>query len=186
MTSMSEHVFELSQFGLRVGTRLEGEAARKDLVKTVGSLPPEGQLTISLHGVDVLSGSFADEVIGKVYQDLVKGRHGERTIIIQTPSIELTDDLSNKLERRKLAMLCLVGEDWCLIGARTEALIETLGLIIQKKQTTAKELALELGLHMNACVNRVARLAKLHLIRREQVGMSGPQAIYSLHSILAG
>jgi len=56
---------------------------------------------------------------------------------------------------------------------------DTLRLIIDKGETTAKELAGELGLQMNACVNRVARLAKLHLIRREQIGMSGPQAIYS-------
>ena len=186
MNSMNEQSFDLSQFGSRIGTRLEGEVARPHLIAELDSLPSDGQLTISLQGIDVLSGSFADEVIGKTYQALVKGQHGERTIILRTPSIELTDDLSNKLERRKLAMLCLVGEDWCLIGARTEALIETLGLIVQKEQTTAKELALELGLQMNACVNRVARLAKLHLIRREQIGMSGPQAIYSLHSILAG
>jgi len=184
MKRMNEQAFDISQFGSRVGTRLEGEAARSHLVTELEALPPEGQLAVSLQGIEVLSGSFADEVIGKVYQGLVEGVYGDRTMIIQTPSMELTDDLSHKLERRKLAMLCLSDGEWHLIGAHTSAMTETLGLIIDKGTTTAKELASELNLQMNACVNRVARLAKLHLIRREQIGMSGPQAIYSLHSIL--
>ena len=108
----------------------------------------------------------------------------EMTLNNVITSMELTDDLSHKLERRKLAMLCLTEDSWHLVGAHTPAMSETLGLIIEKGTTTAKELAADLGLQMNACVNRVARLAKLHLIRREQIGMSGPQAIYSLHSIL--
>ena len=184
MNSMNEQSFDLSQFGSRIGTRLEGDVARPHLVAELDSLPPDGQLTISLQGIDVLSGSFADEVIGKTYQALVEGNHKDRSMLILTPSMDLTDDLSHKLERRKLAMLCLSDGKWHLIGAHTPSLTETLGLIIDKRQTTAKELAAELGVQMNACVNRVARLAKLHLIRREQIGMSGPQAIYSLHSIL--
>ncbi|MBE0635077.1 hypothetical protein IH601_03680 [Candidatus Bipolaricaulota bacterium] len=185
MKAMNQQSFRISQFGTRVGTRLEGAAARPHLVEAVEALPAEGQLIISLEGIDVLSGSFADEVIGKVYQDLVNGRYQDRTMLVQTPSMDLADDLSHKLERRRLAMLCLSKGAWHLIGSHTPSLTETLGLIINKDQTTTKELASELGLQMNACVNRVARLAKLHLIRREQIGMSGPQAIYSLHSILS-
>jgi hypothetical protein len=105
-------------------------------------------------------------------------------MVLFTPSLELADGLDAKLVQRGLTMLCLVGEAWDLIGAYTEPMRETLAAIIAREETTARALASQLGLQMNACVNRVAKLAKLHLIRRVQVGMSGPQAVYTLHSLL--
>jgi hypothetical protein len=177
--------FRIAQFGPRLGTRMEGEHAREQLFSLLCSLPDTGQVRLSLEGIDVLSTSFADELIGKTLHQLTIGELGDRTLILETPVLDLADGIDAKLAQRQLAMLCLTNDSWHLVGAHTQAMSETLGLIIDRGQTTAKELAGELGLQMNACVNRVARLAKLHLIRREQVGMSGPQAIYSLHSILS-
>jgi len=184
MSSMQIKRFRISQFGPRLGTRMEGQQARESLFTLLHSLPEDGQVRASLEGLDVLSTSFADELIGRTLHQLIIGELGDRTMILETPVLDLADGIDVKLAQRQLAMLCLVRNSWHLIGAHTPAMTETLGLIIDKRQTTAKELAGELGLQMNACVNRVARLAKLHLIRREQIGMSGPQAIYSVHSIL--
>ncbi len=178
--------FRIAQFGPRLGTRMEGESAREQLFALLRSLPEDGQVRVSLEGLDVLSTSFADEFIGRTLHQLTIGEFGARTMILETPALDLADGIDVKLAQRQLAMLCLSNDSWHLIGTHTPAMTETLRLIIDKGQTTAKELAGELGLQMNACVNRVARLAKLHLIRREQIGMSGPQAIYSLHSILTG
>lgn len=184
MKAMQIERFEIAQFGPRLGTRMEGEHARGQLVELLHSLPDGGQVRVSLKGMDVLSTSFSDELIGKTLHPLTLGEFGNRTLILESPTLDLADGIDVKLAQRQLAMLCLVEGSWHLVGAQTPAITDTLGLIIDKGQTTAKELAGELGLQMNACVNRVARLAKLHLIRREQIGMSGPQAIYSLHSIL--
>ena len=186
MRGMKIERFRIAQFGPRLGTRMEGEGAREQLIALLRSLPDTGQARISLEGIDVLSTSFADELIGRTLHPLTIGEFGDRTMILETPALDLADGIDVKLAQRQLAMLCLTKDSWHLIGAYTPAMTETLGLIIDKGTTTAKELAGELGLQMNACVNRVARLAKLHLIRREQIGISGPQAIYSLHSILGG
>ena len=185
MVTMQIERFRIAQFGPRLGTRMEGEGARQQLLALLHSLPDGGQVRVSLHGIDVLSTSFSDELIGKTLHQLTIGEFGDRSMILETPMLDLADGIGVKLAQRQLAMLCLVDSSWHLIGAHTPAMVETLGLIIDKARTTAKELAGELDLQMNACVNRVARLAKLHLIRREQIGMSGPQAIYSLHSILS-
>ncbi len=163
---------------------MEGDYARAQLIKLLTSLPDGSQVRISLDKMDVLSTSFSDELIGKTLHLLTQGEFGERTLVLETPSLDLADGIDVKLAQRQLALLCLTDDAWHLIGAQTPAITDTLRLIIEKGETTAKELAGELGLQMNACVNRVARLAKLHLIHREQIGMSGPQAIYSLHSIL--
>jgi len=186
MTTMQVEEFRVAQFGVRLGTRLEGERAREKLEALLRSLPEGGQVRIRLDGLEVLSTSFADELIGKAYQHVVGDEFGDRTMILDTPSLELAEGIDVKLAQRRLAMICLHDGGWQLIGFRTPVLIETLTRIIEKKQTTARELAEELGLQMSACVNRVARLADLRLIRRRKVGMKGPQDIHELHSILSG
>ena len=186
MTSMHVEEFHVAQFGKRLGTRLEGERARLRLESVLRSLPEEGQVRLCLDGLDVLSTSFADELIGKAYQRMVDGDFGDRTMVLVAPSPELAEGIDVKLAQRRLAMLCLQGGRWLLVGSHTPALSETLARILEKKRTTTRELAEELGLQMSACVNRVARLADLRLIRRRKIGMKGPQDIFELHSIVGG
>ncbi len=184
MDDMHTESFRVVQFGPRLGTRMEGAQAREQLIALLLSLPDTGQVRVCLNGLDVLSTSFADELVGKTLDRLTQGALGDRSLVLSTPSLELADGLDAKLAQRGLAMICLTDEAWHLIGSYTEPMKETLAGIITQGETTAKELADTLGLQMNACVNRVAKLARLHLIRRVPIGMSGPQMIYRLHSIL--
>ena len=186
MTTMQVEEFRVAEFGVRLGTRLEGERAREKLEALLRAVPDGGQVRIRLDGLEVLSTSFADELIAKVYQRVVGGEFGDRTMVLDTPSLDLAEGIDVKLAQRRLAMICLHDGGWRLIGFHTPVLTETLTRIIEKKQTTARELAEELDLQMSACVNRVARLADLRLIRRRKVGMKGPQDVHELHSILDG
>jgi len=183
---MQSEAFRIAQFGTRLGTRLEGERARVQLETLLRALPEEAQVRISLEGLEVLSTSFADELVGKALQHVIDGEFGDRTMVLETPSMELAEGIDVKLAQRRLALLCRQNGRWQLIGFRSPALDETLQRIIEKRQTTARELAAELDLQMSACVNRVARLAGLCLIRRRKIGMKGPQDIYELHSIVNG
>jgi len=183
---MQVEEFRIAQFGKRLGTRLEGECARERLESLLRLLPDGGQVRICLDGLEVLSTSFADELVGKACQHVVDGEFGDRTMILDTPSLELIEGIEVKLAQRRLAMICLHDGRWQLVGFHTPALHETLEQVIEKKRTTARELAEELGLQMSACVNRVARLAGLRLIHRRKIGMKGPQDVYELHSILGG
>ena len=178
--------FRIAQFGARLGTRLEGRHAREKLESLLQSLSDEGQVRICLNDLEVLSTSFADELIGKACRRMIDGEFGDRTMVLDTPSLELIDGIDVKLAQRRLAMLCLHDGRWRLVGFHTPALSETLQRVLDKKRTTARELAEELGLQMSACVNRVARLAELRLIRRRKIGMKGPQDIFEIHSIIDG
>ena len=184
MGTMSVKQFRMAQFGARLGTRLEGERARETLTAVLRCLPEAGQLRISLDGIDVLSTSFADEAVGKTCQSLVAGAFGERTIVLEAETPELTDGIDIKLTQRRLAMLCRTNQTWRILGLATPALEETLQRIVRKQRTTTRELADELGLQISACTNRVARLAQLRLIRREKIGMKGPQDVYAIHAIV--
>jgi len=183
---MKPTLLEISQFGRRLGTRSEGASARRVLLAALDALPDGGQLALSLEGLDVLSGSFADEAIGKVCQLLSSGVHGDRTVVIHSPSADLVEDLDDKLAQRKLAMLCRVGGkdgDWRVLGRLARPLVETLELLHERGSATTKELAEELGIPANACHNRIRRLVLLHLVREEKIAAVAPNAQYRFHAI---
>lgn len=181
---MNEQTFPIAPFGVRLGTRLEGKGAREKLLATLSSIPEPGRLIVSLDEVEVLSGSFADETIALSCARLATGEYGDRYLIVRSPSLEIVEDLSHKLERRRLAMLCLIDDRWDVLGQLAAPMRETLALVIKHKETTAKELAGMLGIRHNACLHRVGRLADLRLIRREKIGLAGPYPTYRLSSII--
>jgi len=186
MNEMEEGVFRIASFGARVGTRLEGEAARAALLSALTALCEPGRLIVSLDGVEVLSGSFADEAIALPYSRLAAEEYGDRYLVVCTPDLELADDLSHKLEQRRLAMLCLVDEGWEVLGPLPSPMRETLSLVIERGSVTAKDLAEALGIRHNACLHRVGRLSALRLIGRESIGVAGPHPAYRFFSILGG
>ncbi len=187
MKEMKRTTVEISQFGRRLGTRREGAAAHRVLVAALDDLPPDGQLVLSLAGLDVLSGSFADEAIGKVCQILSSGIHGDRTVVLSSPSADLVEDLDDKLAQRKLAMLCRVGGAngaWRVLGRLARPLVDTLELLNERKSATTKELADLLSIPPNACHNRVRRLVRLRLVREEKTNAAAPSTQYRFHAIL--
>jgi len=187
MEPMNREVFQVSQFGRRVGTRSEGEAARARLLEVLQTLPEDGQLIVDLDGVEVLAGSFADELISKSLGLLVSGVYGDRTLIVSSPSEELTEGLSDKLTQRNLATLCLqkpTGRKWRIVGQLADPHVETLQLIIDRKEATAKELDETLGIPPNACHQRLKRLVELRLILQDRVGASAPKTLYQFRPIL--
>lgn len=184
MNEMNEQVFRVAQFGARVGTRMEGKAARESLLKALLSLPEPGRLVVSLDGVEVLSGSFADELIALPYARLTTGEFGDRYIILRAPALMLAEDLSHKLERRRLAMFCLAETGWNVLGLLPPPMQETLDLVIEREETTAGDLAEALQIRHNTCLHRVSRLAELRLIRRQEVGLGGPYPTYRFFSII--
>ena len=184
METMSVKEFSIVQFGVRLGTRAEGESAQRALAASLRALPPDGQLLVSLEGLEVLSTSFADEVIGRTYDGLVRGIYGDRTMVLRSSSDDLADAVDVKLDRRKLAMLCLFDGGWRLLGAQTEAMRETLEVIVSAGVTTTRVIAETLDIALNASVNRVALLDRLRLVRRVEIGKNGPHPLFEIHSLL--
>jgi predicted transcriptional regulator len=108
-------------------------------------------------------------------------------MVIASPSADLTEDLSDKLAQRKLAILCRVDGSrppWRVLGQLARPLIETLELLMDRKSATTKELAEALGIAPNVCHNRIRHLVQLHLVREERMGVSAPNTQYRFHSIV--
>ncbi|MEW5826463.1 MAG: winged helix-turn-helix transcriptional regulator [Candidatus Bipolaricaulota bacterium] len=184
MNKMKVSTIEISRFGRRLGTRLEGEAARRVLAAALDELPPGGQLALDLRGVDVLSGSFADEAIGRLSGLVASGAYGDRTLVVRSPTLDLVEDLADKLAQRKLALFCRVDDRWVVLGRLARPLRETLDLINERRRTTTKELADALAVPANVCHNRVRRLVTLGLVREERIDAAAPQTQYRFHAVV--
>ncbi len=97
------------KYGKIVGTREEGKDAQKEIIRAIEKMSEGENLTLSLDGVKVFSGSFADEAVVTPYQRLVGGEYGEKYMVLDCDNREVLGDIEAKLERRKLSMLVVDG-----------------------------------------------------------------------------
>jgi len=184
MNPRAKERIEISTFGKRPGTRVEGEEAGKALQAALGELPADGQLAVSLEGLDILSGTFADEAIVRPYSQLLAQTNDHRTMIVNSPTADLTEDLSRALSAVGLAMLGVVGGRWRILGTLPPQLFATLVVIMKRPALSVKEIAAELDIKPPACHRRIGRLADMRLVRLEETGKSTPNTTFTVHSIL--
>jgi Transcriptional regulators len=160
----------IAKYGELVGTREQGREAQEEVVQTIREMPENENLVLSLDGVKVFSGSFADEAVTTPYQRLVNGEYGEKYMFLECKNKEILDDLEAKLDKRKLAMLVHNDDSkWDVVGTLKKHLKETLEKVVEDKQVTANDLAKKLGISLTNCNNRLSTLQKMGLIKREKV-----------------
>lgn len=177
--SMETRDVRLTRFGKRLGTRSEGRDAQAFLWESLTALPEGGVLTADLTGIEVLSGSFADEAIGGVLTLLVEGDLPGRYLIVRTPTEDLVEDLDAKLSQRKLALLAVVGEgtEWRALGRIPPHLTQALAWVISNGETMSQDLVQGLGITLQNASTRLAELTRLRLVRvvQESRPMGGIQ-----------
>ena len=165
---MEERRIKLAQFGQRLGTRQEGRRAHDVLLRALAALPPGGRLVVDLSGMEVLSGSFADEALASLLSELRDGELPDRYLLIRADDEELLEDLSERLSRRGLALLALVRDGYRVLGKLPPYLAEALEQVIEQGRLTSLELARLLGISVQNASVRLRELAKLRLIRMVQ------------------
>ena len=170
-------VFSLKRFGRRLGTRLEGARAREEILEELSRLPAGGQLLVDLSGLEVLSGSFADQALAKIVEQLKDGELPDRYLLVKAEEEELLEDLSERLARRGLALFALIGEELKILGRLPGYLEETLHWIVKHGEATSTELAQALSISVKNASTRLAELQKLRLVElvRESRPMGGVQ-----------
>lgn len=175
----------ISKYGKMVGTREEGRKAQEEIIQAIERVPEGESLILSLNGIKVFSGSFADEAVVTPYQRLVRGEYGEKYMLLECDNKEVLGDIEAKLERRRLAILVLRGESgWYVVGALKKHLNETLGEVIKNKEITANDLAEKMGISLTNCNNRLSTLHKMGLIKRERVNNPAGGIFYIYKSLI--
>lgn len=158
----------LNRFGRRLGTREEGARAREAIWQALEALPPGGKLFVDLSGLEVLSGSFADEALASLLSELRDGALLDRYLLIRADDGELVEDLSERLSRRGLAALALLGGDVRVIGRLPPYLAEALDQVVTCGEMTSPELAQALSISVKNASIRLKELSKLRLVRYAQ------------------
>jgi len=165
-----EREFSLAKFGKRLGTRLEGQKAHAEIFSELEKLPEGGVLILDLEGVEVLSGSFADEAIGKVLERLKRGELPGRYLLLRTGNLELLEDLEAKLLARKLGVLVVHKKEkgWKVLGFLPPHLFRFFHYVMAHPAVTSKDAAEDLGVSLKTASLCLKRLAELRLLRAER------------------
>lgn len=174
-----------SQIGIDHGyflTRDKGEKAYERVKWTLERTPEGEPLVLVFPPEQLVDSSFADEVAVRLGDEILKGKYGDRCLLLSGLSADSVKNFEAVLSLRqlKLPLLALDSEGtWTLIGRLEDSLRETLDLILTAGRLTASELVSRLGLAVNTASTRLKRLHNLHLVRREyEISEKGLQYIY--------
>jgi hypothetical protein len=173
------------QIGIKGGnflTRDMGEKAyelmRDQLLATLDGQP----LALIFPPAQLVDSSFADESAVRLGEEILKGEHGERCVLLEGLTKDSVMNFKAVLSLRGIKLPLLAVEatgEWQVLGNLEENLVETLKLVYQQQGLTASELVSHLGLAVNTASTRLKRLHNLHLVRREsEVSERGLQYLY--------
>ena len=158
--------------GPRVGTRSEGQRVKAEIDAALRRTRETDVLLVDFSGVEVMSHSFADEVIAIPLSRLVAGEYGEKYIVARIERDDICEDVAAALRKRGLSMLRIRGatsRNCQPLGAISVELKGTLDVIAKHGPVSTGDLAKRLGLKLQACSNRVVELGRQRLIRRDRV-----------------
>lgn len=179
----------MAELGSRIGiqggnflTRDMGERAY-ELMRERLRATPEGQpLALVFPPAQLVDSSFADESAVRLGEEILKGEHGERCILLEGLTADSVKNFRAVLSLRGIKLPLLAVEaagGWQVLGNLEENLVETLKLVHRHGRLTASELVSQLGLAVNTASTRLKRLHNLHLVRREsEVSERGLQYLY--------
>jgi len=146
--------------------RDEAAQKRNVLERELATKPEIAELVIDFRGVDAMTNSYADELIGKFYVTLAAGDAGVSTVELVGLSEETRDAITVCLERRKLAA---VDADLGKLLGQSAAIDETYSCVVRLGEFRAGDVAESMGISLTNANNRLKRLAEAGAVHRERV-----------------
>lgn len=151
-------------------TREKGERAY-EVIKELLRATPEGQpLVLVFPPAQLVDSSFADESVVRLGEEVKRGEHGERCVLLQGLTADSITNFEGVLSLRDIKLPLLAVEPtggWQVLGGLEENLAETLNLVHERGRLTASDLVSQLSMAVSAASTRLKRLHDLRLVRRE-------------------
>lgn len=175
--------FRFSDLASFFSTRERGSEVRREIEKRLRGANFEGFLILDFSGVQLISFSFADEVVGRLLADRAAGEWDNTLILVANANDEVLHPIVRSLERRKLIGLYLLPGEIRLIAAPPHT-VETYEAARRHDEFRTTELAAELGVTVQACNNRLRSLLDTGiLVRTTGIPRSGGREfVYRLNS----
>ena len=181
--------YEMTRLARQIGikqkyflTRDMGERAY-ELMREQLQATPDGQpLVLVFPPEQLVDSSFADESAVRLGEEILKGKYGERCLLLEGLTEDSVKNFNAVISLRGIKLPLLAVEptgEWQVLGDLEDSLVETLNLVYQHGGLTASELMTQLDLAVNTASTRLKRLHNLHLVRREsEVSERGLQYLY--------
>ncbi len=159
-------------FGAYFSTRERGVKVRDEINEALRRTS-EDLLILDFDGVQLISFSFADEVVGRLVSDRASGEMGDVSILIVNANDEVIHPIQSSMERRKLVVASLRPDGIRLIGA-PEHVAATFRVAKSRGEFRTPELAADLGITVQAANNRLKQLLACGLlVRRPGIPQAG-------------
>jgi hypothetical protein len=144
-------------------------------------MAPGAVMTLDFTGVGIIDYSCADECIAKLLTRLIAGEYGEKYLRLTGLGESQRENVQVALERKRLpALLVHHGASWDCLGRITPHLRETLRVVTERRQVSAREMVGLLDLELTTSSTRLGSLHRQRLVRRREraIGEGGREFIY--------
>lgn len=168
--------------------RADGRCIAEHLRNTLSQAAGHGVVNLAFDQVELMDGSFADEVFGAIAAERSQGKFAGAPMILQGLNPSSCDNLNQSLLSRPVrepglrncVIPVLSGRDNVqLCGKSEDHVQQTFGLLNRVGELTAKTLADMLGLTISAASTRLKVLFDLGLaVRHEVRDANGKQYTY--------
>lgn len=153
------------------------DTGRKARAKTAEILASSGEgtvMTLDFEGVGIIDFSCADEFLAKLLTRLTAGEYGDKYLRLTGINASQRENLEVALERKKLATILSEDGSWSCLGSLKPYLRETLGVVMESDQLSARELSELLDIELNNSSTRLINLHRQRLVtRRERIMAEG-------------
>lgn len=162
-------------------TRPSGNKIRERIEKDIATEKDGAVVTLDFSKIGIIDFSCADEIVAKLVSRLISGEYGDRYIILTGLNENQKENIEVALERKDLAVMGEMSDKTkAIIGNLDNYLKQTLNLIFDRGEITAKELSGALELPANTSGTRLLNLYKKRLvIRKEEIRESGRVWVYT-------
>ncbi|MBW2066331.1 MAG: STAS-like domain-containing protein [Deltaproteobacteria bacterium] len=171
---------ELKNGSTDLVTRPSGQVIRDRVEREIAKERNGSVIALDFSGIGVVDYSCADEIVAKLISRLLGGEYGDRYIILTGVDENQEENIEVALERKGLAAITerRNGEK-TLLGTLNNYLKETLNLVLERGEITAKDLSRTMDLEANTSGTRLLNLYKKRLVKRkEKKGDGGRLLVY--------
>ena len=151
-----------------------GQELLQKVERHIADNDPPVVFYLGFNEISSIDFSCADEFVGKLVTRLLSDEYGKNYFVLLNLNENFQENIQVALDRRKVACLHRnSNENWSLMGYTKKYLVETLNIVMDQGQITARELGKELNLELTTSSTRLFHLHKAHLVDRKQATMNG-------------
>ncbi len=157
-------------------TRPRGKVAFRRIERELLQVPEGGTLILDGSGIPVMDASFVDEAILELFTAVLAGSYGNRFLVVTNISEHTLYNLAGAVKNRGLKSPLPVKDSkgWHFVGPQlgerwTAALNTAAEHLVRSGELTARQLADDLDISINAASNRLRHLHQLRLAKRTEI-----------------